>query len=237
MWYAVDGGGWISDAYVYTGTSNAVTPACKTAKVITTGSGVGDVNIRPEPSTYRAPIRVVAAGSVLPLGCYAYGQRLTGRYGASSIWYQVVGGGWISDAYVYTGTSNPVTAACASAPPPTSTKADRAAAWAQSMVGATGWDGWCERFVENAYGVSGKYASAVAHYNAVRGQVSTNGTPPKGAIVFYSAAAINGYYGHVMISLGDGRYVTTAGSIKIVGQSWPGAPYLGWYIPTQWQGR
>ena len=48
---------------------------------------------------------------------------------------------------------------------------------------------------------------------------------------------MNGGYGHVMISRGDGEYVTTAGTVKVVDKNWPGAKYLGWYIPTAWPRR
>ena len=78
------------------------------------------------------------------------------------------------------------------------------------------------------------------HYNSLysRGLIRTTGTPPAGALVFYAAASINGYYGHVMLSEGNGNYITSAATVRRVSLTWPGAPYLGWsYADPEWTGR
>jgi hypothetical protein len=125
-------------------------------------------------------------------------------------------------------------------------------AWARSVLGQTHtngdlgdsnhqWDGWCDNFVGHAYGrAASGYYTAIAHYNALagRGLIRTAGTPPAGALVFYNAAAINGYAGHVMLSEGNGNYITSAPTVRRVNLSWPGAPYLGWsYADPEWTGR
>jgi hypothetical protein len=124
--------------------------------------------------------------------------------------------------------------------------------WARSVLGQTHtngdlgdsnhpWDGWCDNFVAHAYGrAASGYATAIAHYNHMNSQglISTTGTPPSGALVFYAAASINGYAGHVMLSEGNGNYITTAPTIRRVSLTWPGATYLGWsWANSNWPGR
>ncbi|MEU7869995.1 hypothetical protein [Dactylosporangium sp. NPDC049140] len=58
--------------------------------------------------------------------------------------------------------------------------------------------------------------------------IHTTGTPPAGALVFFNAAAINGYFGHVMLSEGNGNYITSGPTVQRVSLNWPGAPYIGW---------
>ena len=131
----------------------------------------------------------------------------------------------------------------------THTPADKAVAWAISQVGSTKsselntyWSGWCEAFVEIAYGTRHHYASALSDYRAQKaaGRVHTDANPPAGALVFYGG----GRDGHVALSIGDGMVVTTWGYIgqrhpiremKVHGFS---NPYYGWaYAPTSWPGR
>lgn len=71
--------------------------------------------------------------------------------------------------------------------------------------------GLCELFVERAYGTSGRYASAIAAYRALRasGQIHTASTGiPAGALVFSENPAWDSGYGHVMLSRGDGTFVS-----------------------------
>ena len=195
--------------------------------------------VRSSASASASVLGTIPYGATITITCTTSGSSMTGPYGATTLWNYITYGslkGYVTDAYVYTGTSAATAGKCVSAPAST-TKAQRVANYAKAQVGATGWNGWCEKWVEQAWGTTGRYGSAIAHYNAVRGQVTKTGTPPAGAGAFYAAAPINGYYGHVMISLGNGQYVTTAPKISIVGQSWPGATYLGWYMPTAWPGR
>lgn len=195
------------------------------------------LNLRTSPNSGAAVLGCIPYNTTITIACTENGSSMTGPYGTTTIWDKTTWSGktgYVTDAYVYTGSNGAVAGKCS---PPASTKAENALKWANARIGETGWNGWCEKFVENAYGTSGRYASAIAHYNAVRGQVKTTGTPPRGAIVFYAAAKVNNNWGHVMISRGDGSYVTTAAKVQVVNQSWPGAAYLGWYVPTAWPGR
>jgi cell wall-associated NlpC family hydrolase len=75
----------------------------------------------------------------------------------------------------------------------------------QSRIGTTRYEGYCERAVENAYGTQGNYASAIADWHA-REQHTDWRHAPRGALVFYNTSA----NGHVAISLGDGRVVSSS---------------------------
>lgn len=141
-------------------------------------------------------------------------------------------------------------------PPPVSSREQRAVAWAVAEVNSPDptrsdeygrpWSGYCEGFVEAAYGNhAGRYArpypSALADYQAQRaaGRIHTSGEPPAGALVFYNLSK----WGHVALSLGDGRIVTTWGydgqryAVRIVPRTTFGG-YLGWsYANPAWGGR
>lgn len=125
-----------------------------------------------------------------------------------------------------------------------STKASAAVAWARGKVGSMDYSFACERFVENAYGTSGQYASAIAAYNALRRSVHTTRTGiPAGALVFSSQPQYDLGYGHVSIAVGDGTFI--AGGMDVGGSTvtvrrttgLPGG-YLGWTeAPSSWPGR
>lgn len=101
------------------------------------------------------------------------------------------------------------------------------------------WSGYCEAFVEIAYGTRHHYASANANFKAQKaaGRLHTDANPPVGALVFYAGAP----YGHVAISVGRGQVVTTWGqdgqryAVRQVGLRAFANPYLGWaYPPGNW---
>lgn len=103
------------------------------------------------------------------------------------------------------------------------------------------WSGYCEGFVEVAFGTRNAFASASDHYNwqASQGQIRTDTNPPAGAVVFYG-----GGYGHVGISIGGGQVISTQGyngqTLPVWQHSVTGLvnPYLGWaYAPYFWPGR
>lgn len=193
------------------------------------------LNLRSSPSSSASVLTCIPYNKTITISCTMSGSSMTGPYGTTKLWDKTTWSGktgYVTDAYVYTGTNGAVASTCVTPPPASTTsKAENALKWANARIGETIWDNLCESFVEEAYGRSFRYGSAIAHYNAVRSQVKTTGTPPKGAVVFYAAAEINYGWGHVMISRGDGSYVTTAARVQVVNQSWPGAPYLGWYVP------
>jgi len=66
-----------------------------------------------------------AKGRVLTLSCYQRGQAVKGYYspyirgGYDDLWYKVSDGYWVADVDINTGTNNPVTPKCGTAPAPT----------------------------------------------------------------------------------------------------------------------
>ena len=133
----------------------------------------------------------------------------------------------------------PATAAPAPATAPiTSTavgpqsRADDAIAWFAARNGSTAYQGYCEKAVENAYGRTGIYASAIANWNdAVRRGAAHRGdlNPPKGALVFWNISA----YGHVGVATGDGNFWATSVNSRIGKARLPYfSNYLGWAQPN-----
>ena len=93
----------------------------------------------------------------------------------------------------------------------------KAVNWALSQVGSTAYATKCLGFVEDAYEVSNDiwldgYASAKEEADAF-GVIRRDGDPPRGTFVFYDCwGTLRGTcrnWGHVGISLGDGRDLDT----------------------------
>ncbi len=114
-----------------------------------------------------------------------------------------------------------------------------ALASASSLVGSTAFDKpiqICDRFVARLYGYSASGEdSAYVHYVDLRnrGLIHVTPHPPAGALVFFGPAAPNGFYGHVMISRGDGTAFSNAvtgaiGITTIAFMTLNSGPYLGW---------
>lgn len=61
------------------------------------------LTIRSGPGTGYAAVGSVADGGAVRIYKQAYGTTVSGTYGTTSIW-DYIGSGWVSDAYVYTGT-------------------------------------------------------------------------------------------------------------------------------------
>ncbi|WP_370944234.1 CHAP domain-containing protein [Amycolatopsis sp. cg5] len=79
--------------------------------------------------------------------------------------------------------------------------------WYKNHLGSTAWQGLCEKAAENAYGTTGVWASANAHWNGASPK-HTTGTPPAGSFVYWNISA----YGHVGIADGSGGiYATSIG--------------------------
>jgi hypothetical protein len=225
----------------------SVTPAAAAGSYSTTGS----INVRYGPGTNFNVVTTVASGTSFTLICqWQGGTNVNGNATWDEVTFSNGSVGAISDYWTTTPSWNsyaPGTGAC-----PTGTiREARAVQWARSTIGQSStngdlgdsnhpWDGWCDNFVAHSYGRSASgYATAIGHFNALnsRGLVHS-GSAPSGALVFFAATAGNGNAGHVMISEGDGNYITSAATVRRVSLSWPGAPYLGWaYGDPEWGGR
>lgn len=101
--------------------------------------------------------------------------------------------------------------------------------WMANHTGYTGWEGYCEMAVENAYGTTGVWASAIAHwYGAIQWGKAHPGdwNAPRGAFVYWNTSQ----WGHVGISDGYGGFYSTsvAGAIGHRASKGYFANYLGW---------
>ncbi|MFD5749188.1 hypothetical protein [Streptomyces sp. NPDC127033] len=71
------------------------------------------VNVRSGPGTNYQLVRVLQYGATVPINCQKPGERITGPYGTTNLWDNIANGEFISDAYVYTGSSGYVAPHCA----------------------------------------------------------------------------------------------------------------------------
>lgn len=215
------------------------------------GTGGAGLNIHSSPHAY-SRIGGLAEGTPLDIQCQQYGRQATGDP-RSNIWDKLnspYGGGWVSDWYVSTpgaGQFTPGIPRC-DAPPPPPSREDKGVAWAMAQKGQSHqpdgrlWRGWCDRFVANAFGrANSGYDTAELHWqDLARRGLTRGGEPPYGALAFYAYRS----WGHVTISLGNGRVITTplftdpypgvvreAGLYEIRG-------YRGWaWANPEWAGR
>lgn len=114
---------------------------------------------------------------------------------------------------------------------------------ARSLIGSSGYNGYCQRFVRNCYEAAGIYANQVA-FTALEGwsmwKVSTRqDNIPIGACVYFQGYGYSWEYGHVAIYLGNGYVIdaTYQGVSERKITNWQG--YLGWgyqagIAPTGW---
>jgi hypothetical protein len=111
--------------------------------------------------------------------------------------------------------------------------AEAAVQWALSQVGVNRDSGFCLRFVDLAFGRGSGPASAHMVWTGSDPSLHhTSGIPPRGSVVVWSSA-IGGGHGHIAISLGDGRMISTTSSqvsiLSIAG--FADSAYLGWMPP------
>ena len=98
----------------------------------------------------------------------------------------------------------------------------------ESKIGSTQYENYCERAVENAFGTQHHYGSAIEDWHSQQ-QHSDWQHAPRGAMVFYDTSSD----GHVALSLGDGRVVSSSAhhQVGIVPVGYFQHP-LGWaYAP------
>lgn len=91
----------------------AAAPAsAATGTVRTAGSAL---TVRSTPSTSATVLRSVANGSTITISCQTYGTTVTGTYGTTNVWDKLSTGGYVSDAYVFTGSDGLVAPLCSDA--------------------------------------------------------------------------------------------------------------------------
>jgi hypothetical protein len=113
--------GYVSDAYVYTGTNSSAAVACATAPAPPAALPTGTIrispclNLRSGPNGSTTLIGCIPEDTVISIECTAQGDAVTGPWDTTTIWDRTTYGGttgYVSDAYVYTGTNSAVAPAC-----------------------------------------------------------------------------------------------------------------------------
>lgn len=220
--------------------------AAVTGTVKTSGPAL---NVRSSPSTSATVVASVANGASVSIDCQTYGSSVSGTYGTSTVWDHLPQqGGYVSDAYIYTGSDGLVAPLCAGATScansfgnPNSCSA--AVSWAESHISTayhSDYDGRCDHVMALAYGWSASGSTtAYAHWQAMPSSDKHPGATsvPAGGLAFFSGGSSG--YGHVMLSVGGGTFASTdiggAGTftyttIGTIESKW-GESYLGWTQP------
>jgi LasA protease len=90
--------------------SGSSTPPQPTATAYNPG---GWVNVRSGPSTSNPVVGTLAHGTVVTLQCYVTGQQMTGPWNnTSTAWDRLPSGGYVADAWLDTGSPNPIVPPC-----------------------------------------------------------------------------------------------------------------------------
>ncbi|MGH3730075.1 MAG: hypothetical protein ACRDTU_15200, partial [Micromonosporaceae bacterium] len=165
-------------ACVLLGTAGMANAASGT--VNTAGS---PLSVRAAPGTGYDAWSSVADGASVNILCQTEGSSVTGTYGTSTIWDMLSNGGFVSDAYVYTGGDGYVEKKCtyAANPPRNNPRGKNAAiSWQFARLGSTAHEGWCLRFQAQAYGwsYSGVNSAEIAgDWMVSHGYMHTSGIP------------------------------------------------------------
>jgi NlpC/P60 family len=120
--------------------------------------------------------------------------------------------------------------------PAADSDAAKAVRWAKARIGHTDWNRQCELFVERAYGTSGRFATATAHYKWQKrnGRIHTGSVAPAGSVVFFTS---DSSAGHVMLAIGGGKAISTGPKVYQSNNYASRRDYLGWaYVPSSWPG-
>lgn len=224
-----------------------------------TGTGGVGLRARSAPNTSSSIIRTLPEGAAIDITCQTRGETIRG----SAIWDRLSDGSYISDFYTTTpvyaayspgipvcGSSTPAPPKPTPKPPAPKTREQKAIDWANSQKGSTKYIGFCDRFVAQAYGKPNSgYWTAGLHLAAMakRGQMHyRDWNPPAGALVFFLPGPKNAWGGHVMISTGDGKAISSehwsgskrlgVGSVSIRSTNF--GTYAGWApANSEWPGR
>jgi LasA protease len=71
------------------------------------------LNRRSGPGTNFGVVGTVPDGNTVTIACSANGTTHTGRFNyTTSLWNKLTDGSWISDAFTWTGTGNPINGTC-----------------------------------------------------------------------------------------------------------------------------
>ncbi|MEU8633910.1 hypothetical protein AB0C38_17185 [Amycolatopsis sp. NPDC048633] len=222
------------------------TPALAATGTVHTDSGIA-LTVRATPSTSGSPVGTVADGTAVTISCQTNGSTVDGKYGTSDIWDKV-GDGYISDAYVYTGSDGRVAPDCAGSTLTCTTAGTgdpktcaQAVAYAKTRIHTNdldSYEGWCDRINAQNYGWTASGSeTAYIHWTQIPASFKHPGDTqvPAGGLAFFKSSGA----GHTMISIGGGKFLSndingygsyTETTIAQIKSKW-GQTYLGWSQP------
>jgi hypothetical protein len=116
-----------------------------------------------------------------------------------------------------------------------------AISWALTQRNLKKWAWRCERFVEEAYGIRGQFTTAAAAAAKLHPHPGSVKAAPRGSLLFFAADKYNRRFGHVGLSLGDGKMLsalTRVTTTDVAGSPYWRKLYVGWAdAPDTWPGR
>jgi len=216
-------------------TALVATAGTASATSYTVNTAGSPLTVRSAPGAWSTAWGSVSDGASVNVQCQVHGSTVSGTYGTSDVWDQLASGGFVSDTYVYTGHDGLFMTQCpyaASPPRANPNSMNEAISWEFAHLGSTAYEGECDHFQALAFGwsYSGEY-SAQTHWNHLRslGLTHTSGTPPRGALVFYSNSSGTG---HITVSIGVGKIIGTSvnGDVGVAVYNYRSG-YLGWATP------
>jgi uncharacterized protein YraI len=236
----------LATAVVLVGANPAL--AATASGTVHTDSGVA-VTVRSAPSTSAGAVGSVADGTAVVIDCQASGDTVTGKYGTTSVWDHVASaGGYITDAYVFTGSDGRVapdcagsTLTCSTAGTGDSKTCAQAVQWAKDHAHTNNDPNYynlCDHINGLAYGFANSGSeTAFVHWTQIPSSFkhAADTQVPAGGLAFFS----NGGSGHTMISIGGGTFMSndihghgtyTQTNIQEIKSTW-GMTYLGWAQP------
>jgi hypothetical protein len=185
----------------------------------------------------------VASGTGVTILCQTLGEHVKGTHGDSNVWDFLTNAGMVPHTNVDYGspwierisgvpacqyTTNPT-----SHPNPKSYHEAIDRAYVLFMRGDSSFEGRCLAFVAEAYGwdAAGWLTAEAGGTNMKdRGLLRTEGTPPRGALVWYHNSSGSG---HVMLSIGHGYLIGTSVDNqvgRVLGVNYRSG-YRGWSVP------
>ena len=203
-------------------------PESAKGTVRTTGK---KLNVRAAPGTQYTSFKKLGNSTKVTILCQTEGSKVKGPFGTSTIWDMLSYGGFVSDAYIKTGSDGYVTDKCDRSPQPKKANprsADQAISWQFSRLGSVKGEQWCLRFQAQSFG----YVRAGIPTAEEAGDQAElrQGVPPRGALVWYHNG---GTTGHIVLSLGEGLVIGTSVPDRVgVGPYKYGKyEYRGWSTP------
>lgn len=199
-------------------TTLAAAPAEAGIKTATT---LETLNVRSAPTSSGTLLRRIAGNTRVGINCWTNGQAVTGRYGTTTIWYTIDGGGYVTDAGLYTGTNSPVTPKCGgSAPAPAPAPRITGRAVGQKSASNSGYHGNCTWGAQDLWRQNtGYYLKVSGNAKDYAASARANGwtvvadAQPRSIVVFQPGVhGVDRTYGHVgwvrsVENRADGRYI------------------------------